>query len=133
LIELKVAHCPNCGHIYQKNLRNLCPSCSAAIDQQYSAIEKYMSLNRTAGMEELSASTAIPIKAIQSLIRQGKISVGLYKNLYDACDSCEGPTRSGNLCTSCRTRLKNDIQHMFDSEQSMKERASLAAGFKFKS
>ena len=59
--ELLVAHCPECGSVFQKNIRNLCTSCSSVVDDQMLAIEKYLLRNRMATTEELAdgASTTV--------------------------------------------------------------------------
>ena len=38
--ELPVAHCPGCGKVFQKNLRNMCMHCAAEEDAQIVAIER---------------------------------------------------------------------------------------------
>ena len=132
MAQLKVSHCPDCGRVYQINIRNLCADCASAMDRKLNAIESYMSRRRHADVRELSSETGIAVKEIQGFIRNGKISASYYVNLYDACDRCGGPTKSGTMCVSCKNNLRSEIKLMLDSERAMKERLQAAASYKSK-
>lgn len=130
--ELKVAHCPHCGRVYQKNLRGMCTSCSAELDAQMIAIEEQLKRNRFLTTEELAERTDIPVMRIRSWIRSGKLMLFDYPNLADACDLCSAPIRKGKLCHHCATRIRTDIQREFEQERLMKERLKAAHAYKIR-
>jgi len=132
MTQLKVSHCPNCGRVFQINIRNLCADCASAMDRKLNAIESYMTRRRHADVGELSSGTGISVKEIQGFIRNGKISASYYANLYDACDRCGGPMKSGTMCITCKIKLQSEIKLMLDSERAMKERLKVAASYKSK-
>ena len=110
--ELRVADCPNCGKIFQMNLRNLCASCSTEIDNSMRLIEKALMVNRKLNIDEKpTAATNVPQDKIRLWIRSGKIKLYDYPNLTDACDRCGGPIRRGSLCLSCSTKIQKEIEH----------------------
>ncbi len=128
-IELRVAHCPGCGNIFQKNARNLCVSCAAEADEQLLSIERYLLRNRLASTEETASATMLPPEKIRSWIRQGKLRIFEYPNLSDECDLCKEPIRRGHLCTSCSTRINDDITQTIERERVMKERLRAASSY----
>lgn len=132
MAELRVAYCTSCGKVFQVNLRNLCKECAEKHDQQFAAVDRYLVKNHRASTEEAAEHTGVPIKQIRTWIRQKKISLSAYPGLTDSCDLCGGPTRTGNLCMKCTTRLKSDIQKMHEEEESMRQRMRAAHSYKTK-
>lgn len=120
--ELRVAHCPSCGKIFQKNLRNLCSNCSTEEDTILNLIDKTLMRNRHLNLDELVEAIEIPRVRILAWIRSGKIKLFDYPNLADECNVCEGPIRRGTLCTKCTIKIQNDIAHALEQERLLKER-----------
>jgi hypothetical protein len=132
-IELRVAHCPGCGNVFQKNVRNLCVSCSTISDEQMLSIERYLLRNRLASTEETAEATQLPPDRIRSWIRQGKLKLYDYPNLSDQCDLCQASIRRGHLCNPSATRINDDISRTFDRERILKERLRAANSYITKS
>ncbi|PZD94381.1 hypothetical protein DNH61_18440 [Paenibacillus sambharensis] len=132
LKELQVAHCPSCGNVYQKNLRNLCSECSSRLDNQLSAIDRYLAGNRFADTASLSKCTGVPVKTIHSFIRSRKLCIQNYPNLTTACESCSSPVREAKLCTSCSRRLTAEIYSMLEQEQALRQRTREVSSFQIR-
>lgn len=128
-IELRVAHCPSCGNVFQKNARNLCSSCATVVDEHLLSIERYLMRNRLATTEQTADATSLPLKQIRTWIRKGKIRIFNYPNLSDECDLCATSIRSGNLCYSCMNKIKDDISMTFERERVMRERLRAANSY----
>ncbi|QJD83560.1 hypothetical protein [Cohnella herbarum] len=127
--ELMVAHCPDCGNVFQKNVRNLCSSCAALLDEQIVTMERYLSRNRFATTEQLSLATNLPVQKIRGWIRKGKLRVFDYPNLADQCDLCSAPIRRGHICPTCSSRINDDIAKTLERERKMKERLIAANSY----
>jgi hypothetical protein len=56
-IELRVAHCPGCGDVFQKNARNLCSTCASVADEQMLSIERFLLRNRLSTTEQTAQAT----------------------------------------------------------------------------
>ncbi|NBD24308.1 hypothetical protein [Paenibacillus glycinis] len=123
--ELPVAHCPGCGKVFQKNLRNMCMQCSAEEDGQIIAIERALKNDRQLSNAETAELTAIPEARIRALIRRGRLRLYDYPNLADACDLCAAPIRQGKLCLTCLMRLKDDIEQDREKARLKKEHVFL--------
>ncbi|WP_372663141.1 hypothetical protein [Cohnella sp.] len=128
-IELRVAHCPGCGNVFQKNARNLCSACSSVADEQMLSIERFLLRNRLATTEQTAEAVSLPPQQIRSWIRQGRIRVYEYPNLTDQCDLCSSSIRSGHLCYSCSNKIKDDITIALERERAMKERLRNASNY----
>ena len=132
LADIRVAHCPSCGKVFQKNLRNMCMDCASVLDKQYDDVDRYLVRNRQSTTDEVSQATGVPVKQIHEWIRQNRISLYGFPNLTDSCDMCSGPTRQGHLCSSCSTKLKSDIIKMQQDERALRERQRAAHSYKSK-
>lgn len=104
-MSLHVDNCPNCGAVFQKNLRNLCPSCSSQIDADIDCCIKYLWKHPNATTKELSEATQIHTSVIIKYIKQGKLSRS-YNNLTYPCECCGKQIRDNRLCFSCAASFK---------------------------
>lgn len=118
-----IDNCPRCGKLYAKNLRDLCPSCIKDLDQMYELCATYLRENRGATIYEVSDATEVSIAQITRFIREGRISLMDAPNMGYPCEMCQSVIREGNICESCRARLKKDIgklnlnERTFDSKR----------------
>lgn len=128
-MELNIAHCPNCGRVFQKNIRNLCVACSTEEDRIFQSTEQALKRNRSLSVEQLSESVGVPEDKIRGWIRSGKLRLTDYPNLADQCDLCKAPIRTGHLCNPCAKRLKSDIAHSMEQERLMQERLRAANSY----
>ncbi|MCP3772527.1 flagellar protein [Paenibacillus sp. MZ04-78.2] len=119
---LKVANCPNCGKVFQKNLRNLCQDCIDQVHGDFDRCEAYLRGNRKATTEELSRATGVSAKRIAEFIVSNRLPVAYYSGLTYPCNSCGSPIKQHHLCNSCRIRIVNDIHKMNQQEAKRKER-----------
>lgn len=126
---LNIAHCPSCGKVYQKNLRNLCASCQAEEDKLFQSADRALMRNRQFDNEGLSAAAGVPQEKIRIWIRAGKIRLQQYPNLTDQCDLCHAPIRAGHLCNACSMRIKTDLANTLEQERLMKERLRAANAY----
>lgn len=109
MLTLTVDYCAKCGSIFQKNMRNLCSSCSNQLDLALKNCMDYMWRFPKATTEALSEATQVPLAELHDLIKQGKLSNG-YKNLTYPCECCLQPIAQGRLCSGCSTSFKDAFQ-----------------------
>lgn len=123
----QVDNCPQCGKLYVKNYREICPACMQVIEQQYEECSKYLRENRKANLQELHEATEVPYKQIIKFIKEGRISLYDMPNLSYPCEVCGKMIKEQSMCDSCRKRLVQDISHMKETKQQGDPRRS---GFK---
>ncbi|MCC3377378.1 hypothetical protein [Cohnella sp. REN36] len=131
-VDLRIAHCPGCGQVFQKNMRGMCTTCSDAEDAQLAAIERELRRDRKLDTDQVAARTGLRPERIRSWIRKGKIRLHEYPNLTDACDLCAASIRRDKLCTACANRIRSAIQHEYEQERLMKDRRRAANSFLFR-
>ncbi|RIE04313.1 hypothetical protein D3H35_06805 [Cohnella faecalis] len=88
-----------------------------------------MTRQRHLNNEELAVETDIAPNKIRAWIRSGKFKIYDYPNLADNCDLCRAPIRSGKLCYSCTTRIKDDVEKVYQQERLMRERLRQANAY----
>lgn len=124
MTTLKVANCPQCGKVFQKNLRNMCHDCVQSYESDFNRCFMHLRDNRKASNEELSEATGVSVNQIVGYIKENKLMISSYPNLTYPCNSCRAPIRQHNLCASCRMRLMSDIHKLNEQEAKAKERGS---------
>jgi ribosomal protein L32 len=128
-LELKVAHCPSCGKVFQKNLRNLCGECSQVEDRSFRSAELILLRHRFFDNEQVSEAAGVPVEKLRGWIRSGKLRLNDYPNLSDQCDSCKASIRTGHICLDCARRIKSDLAHALEQERLMRERLRAANSY----
>ncbi|MFM9279107.1 hypothetical protein [Paenibacillus jiagnxiensis] len=99
-MKLQVSNCPKCGSVYQNNLRELCPACSAQMDRQLDLCFEYLWHHPAATVEEVSEAAGVSLPLMTAWVKNGKFP-SVYKNLSYPCESCRQPVHTGRLCPSC--------------------------------
>ncbi|OWR31526.1 hypothetical protein CDO73_07325 [Saccharibacillus sp. O23] len=105
-MTLLVDYCPKCGSIYQKNLRNLCSSCSADMDNSLNRCLDHLWMRPKSTTKDLQKATGVSLGELHAFIKSGRLSSLTYTNLTYPCESCGCDTRSGRLCSSCNGVFK---------------------------
>ncbi|WP_245247221.1 MULTISPECIES: flagellar protein [unclassified Paenibacillus] len=120
---LKVANCPKCGKVFQKNVRNLCQDCMKTVDHGYDLCDGFLRSHPKATTDELHQVTGVTQTEIISFIKNNRLPVSIYPNLTYPCNSCSAPIRQQHLCSSCRIRIISDIHQLKEQEAKLQERS----------
>ncbi len=112
---LNILNCPRCGKIYAKNLRNLCLSCVKILDEECNRCNQYLREHKMSTIAELSKGTGVDEAQIIKFIREKRISIVGALNINYGCELCNASIREGNLCTSCRARMTQDMSNLKSS------------------
>ncbi|WP_010278726.1 TIGR03826 family flagellar region protein [Paenibacillus senegalensis] len=123
----QVDNCPQCGRLYVRNFKEVCPSCLQDIELQYEKCSKYLRENRKSNLQELHEATEVPYKQIIKFIKEGRISLYDMPNLSYPCEVCGKMIREQSMCDSCRNRLVKDIAQISEDRQTQDQAKS---GFK---
>lgn len=121
-IDLKVHQCNSCGKLFQPRMRDVCNDCGAKEDALVESAERELRRNRHLTNEQLASAIDVTLQKVRGWIRKGTIRLYDYPNLFDFCDSCDSPIRSGKLCFRCTSRIKGEIAHTLEQERLMRER-----------
>lgn len=131
-MELNVANCENCGQIFQKTIRDICPACIRKEDKKYERCAEYLREHRGASLMELSEETGVSVSLISRFIREGRISLLNHPSLTYPCQSCGKEIRSGNLCESCLSRLRGEFSQLEQMEQRKHNQSTGQSGHHYK-
>lgn len=114
----ELRNCPVCGKVFVKVVKNLCPACVEAEEQEFMEARDYIKNNPGASVEEITTVTKIDEKKILKWLREGRID---YSNraggLRPTCKSCGATINVGNLCAKCAKELSNRIHSITASGQ----------------
>jgi hypothetical protein len=104
-MNLKVENCPQCGSVFQKNLRNLCSACSTKLDTDLNDCVNYLWKFPKTTTEELSKAVDVEVSRISAFIKEGRISKNFH-NLTYPCECCGTQIREYRLCSGFRQIAK---------------------------
>jgi len=115
---MNLDYCPRCGKLYAKGYRDICPNCIKEIEEEYQRCVEYLKEHRHINIQQLSEATGVSVRQITRFIREGRISISAFPNMYYGCESCGAPIREGNMCPKCVRKLANEIK----AQQAVDER-----------
>lgn len=123
---MNLDYCPRCGKLFARGMRDICPNCVKDIEDEYEKCVAYLKENRHITIQQLSEATEVSVRQITRFIREGRISVNAFPNMYYGCESCGSPIREGNLCPNCIKKLSNEIKAQQAIEARLKADAQQA-------
>lgn len=121
----ELANCPNCGRLFVKEVRTICPSCYAIEEEKFEKVYDFVreQKNRRATLSKVSRATGVKESTIVRFIKEGRIRVVDFPNLYYPCESCGTPIHEGKLCDRCRLKLRTDFER-YEREQELQSRVN---------
>lgn len=133
----KLANCSRCDALFVQAVRDICPKCYQAVEQEYELCARFLRKreNRGSTIYQVSEATGVSVKQITKFIKEGRISVAGNPQLGYPCESCGTVMiRTGTLCESCIKNLKHEITQQQEVDQRLEEdkQAERAAAYRRK-
>lgn len=119
--ELK--NCPECGNLFVQVLRDVCDDCFKKEEEMFDKVYRYIrkSENRKATLYQVHQATEVPEDKITKFIRQGRIRVVGFPNLFYECETCGSPIQEGRLCFNCKKEITKGLEWMKTEEERKRE------------
>lgn len=108
------ANCPICGNPFKKtDIRTVCDHCLEKDKKDLDIVLEFFrkKVNRTATITEVEDATGISIDTIQRYIREGKIRVKPFPNLWYPCQRCGAKIHDGYFCDICLKEMGEELNH----------------------
>jgi len=120
----ELANCEQCGKVFVKVARAICPTCYRENEQKFETVWHYIrqQKNREATVYQVHEATGVEEKLIFQWVREGRLKVKDFVNLAYPCQSCGAMIQSGMLCDACANQLKKEIAALSDEEDQDKFR-----------
>lgn len=107
--KMAIVNCKRCGRIYNKVRRDICQACMAQEDEWFAKVKAYLHDHPGAMLPQISEATEIDATYIIDMIRNGRLMLSDYPNLFYECERCGNPTKSGRFCASCSKELTEGL------------------------
>ncbi len=122
----ELANCAQCGTLFVKNYRDICPACKKEEDKKFETVYQFIRRreNRMATLQQVTESTGVDEKLILRFIKEGRLQLSKFPNLGYPCAKCGQKIREGKLCDDCTKSLRADIMNE-DEEQKRAEARKL--------
>lgn len=110
----QLENCPQCGKLFVRTVRPICPDCQKEIDKQFQLVYDYLRKkeNRQATIYEVSENTGVSLAQIKQFIREGRLMIRDLPNMGYPCESCGEIIREGRMCLSCRKKFQGVAERL---------------------
>lgn len=106
----ELRNCPQCGKVFMKVVRNLCPACIDLEEKQYDEVCTYLRKNPGAQVEQIEEDTGVEETKVLRWMREGRlVADGLDGKSVLICQRCGRQVEKGNLCPKCMQFLAQEI------------------------
>lgn len=126
---MKLANCPECGRLYELNVKRLCPDCIRKEEEDFALIRDYLRQNPGAGIAEVSRVTGVAERKIISFLRAGRL---ILKNSEHSpslkCERCGRDISDGRYCPECSQVLGKMLSSFKTGEQGRAPKIDLDKG-----
>lgn len=108
----QLENCSVCEQLYVRTVRDICPSCHKKREDRFQAVYQFIrkKQNRQATMADISEAVGVEEKEIIQFIKEGRLELKAFPQLFYPCASCGTGIRDGKICTDCHIRLKADLE-----------------------
>jgi len=104
-------NCPECGKVFVKINKNLCPDCVDKEEADFENVRKYLKDNPKASVEEIVEITGVEEKKVLRWMREGRVDVSFSDGSSGlTCKSCGTSIRTGNFCSNCAKTLSAQMK-----------------------
>ncbi len=104
-------NCPECGKVFVKINKNLCPDCIEKEENEFEEVRKYLKDNPKASVEEIVEITGVEEKKVLRWMREGRVDVSFSDGSSGlTCKSCGARIKTGNFCSSCAKALSAQMK-----------------------
>ncbi len=106
--------CRDCGKLFMKFSRDICPECREKEQLLISRIVNYARQNPRCDIKNISLGTGISAQKITSLVHEGLLRRFGLKFFYP-CRICGTSIQTGNLCYWCSEKLYRLLDELRDN------------------
>ncbi|EIT86937.1 putative regulator of flagella formation [Fictibacillus macauensis ZFHKF-1] len=109
----ELENCLQCHALFVYNGRKICQNCYANEEKDYDAVFHFMrqQKNRQATLHDIHTHTGVEERKIMNFLRQGRLHIVQFPQLYYECDTCLGPIREGRICKVCSVKMKKELEN----------------------
>lgn len=107
--KLKLSNCSQCGKVFIRKNKDICPSCNGLDYKILEIIVLYLDQHPTATLNDLVDETGMPEESVERLLKEGKLAS--YQNLILSCRLCGKPVKASSrkmICHHCFVELSNN-------------------------
>ncbi|GGM35466.1 hypothetical protein GCM10011351_21960 [Paraliobacillus quinghaiensis] len=106
-------NCSNCGKLFVKVTRNVCPDCVKEEEKKFQTVYDFMKkrVNRQATIPEIVEGTGVEEDLIIRFVKEKRLRASQFPNVTYPCEKCGKGIQEGKLCTTCSKELSADLAY----------------------
>lgn len=103
---MAISSCEICSKPFNNALGKICAACSKNVDETYVKVRKYMYQNpKNCDFINIIEDTEVSEKALNYLIKKGRIEVANRPGGGTKCRACGKETSNGAVCDQCMAKI----------------------------
>lgn len=109
---MPLCECEYCQNVFNSvSGQKICPQCAKEIDEIFARIRKHMySTSERVTAADLVEELDVSEKAVEYLIREGRLILDRSGKPVGKCRLCGAPTIGDSLCGECRKKFTEGVQ-----------------------
>ncbi|GGJ13760.1 hypothetical protein GCM10010885_23890 [Alicyclobacillus cellulosilyticus] len=104
------ANCRRCGRLFNRVGRDICPACVAEEERAFIKVRDHLRQHPNVTITELAEATGVDAGIILEMIRDGRLVVRGYPNMFYPCERCGQPVQQGRYCARCADELSQELR-----------------------
>ena len=112
---MEVRNCKGCGMLFNyMGGVPLCPSCLKKLDEKFEVTKEYVRENPHANIQVVAEECEVSVAQIKRWIREERLAFSEESQIGIECEGCGKMIRTGRFCDSCKTRMANQFQNLYE-------------------
>lgn len=121
---LELGNCDNCGVVFAKGIRDICPKCFNKEEEDFKVVYKFLMrrTNREATIPIIVEETGVGEDLIIKFMKQNRLRSAQFPMLAYDCEKCGVKINEGRICLNCSTTIKKQVEFHDEVERISGER-----------
>lgn len=121
---LELSNCDNCGKVFAKGIKDICPECYKKEEEDFKTVYKFLMKrkNREATIPVIVEETGVKEDLIIKFMKQNRLRSSDFPMLAYKCEKCGASINKGLICENCSSEIKTQVQIIEETEEREMER-----------
>lgn len=113
---MDVRNCRNCGRLFNYfGGQPICQACKEQLETKFQQVKEYLRENPNSSIQKVSEENDVSTKQITQWVREERLTFSDDSPVGIACECCGANIKTGRFCEQCKTRMKNDLRSVTQS------------------
>lgn len=104
-------NCARCGKIFNYLVgAPLCPLCKEEDEKDFKRVKEFLYKYPGSNMSEVSTALDISVAKIKRFLKEGRLEIKDFENLFLECERCGTAIKTGQFCDACTKEVAAEVR-----------------------